>query len=218
MMGGFRAARITVKTVLPRDFISLTVTNCHIRQRTSSPHRWHQLQGHVFQAKPKMNETLDLEPFTMNLQKMDQRAGLQRMNNGHHGAFYDQIEADRVPQRGLVLATVQGAFFDASGVLGGLRPTLPVSLYSLFIVVSFLLNGALRVGTCPISPSLQLLGVVVRTKKYGHVRRMALNAIMAVFPLDTSIFSVVLFCFSAFPALWNDMECHYQWQVAFSFP
>ena len=22
------------------------------------------------------------------------------------------------------------------------------------------------------------------------------------------------FCFSTFPALWDDMECHYQWQVA----
>ena len=37
---------------------------------------------------------------------------------------------------------------------------------------------------------------------------------MAVFPSDTSIFSLVLFCFSTFPILWNDLECHYQWQVA----
>ena len=119
------------------------------------------------------------------------------MNNGHHGALYDQIEADRIPQRGLVLATGWGAFFDASGVLGALRPTLSVSLYSLFIVVFFLLNGAPRVGTCPISPSLQLLGVVVRTEKYGRVRRMALNAIMTAFPLNTF---VVLSCFSTLPA------------------
>ena len=95
---------------------------------------------------------------------------------------------DRDYQRGLLLSTVRGAFF--------------------------LLNGVPRVGTCPISPSLQLLGVVVRTEKYGHVRHKALNAIMTVFPLDTSVFSVVLFCFSAFPALWNDMECYYRWQVA----
>ena len=46
------------------------------------------------------------------------------MNNGHHDAFYDQIEADGIPKRGLVLATVWGAFFDAFGVLGGLRPAL----------------------------------------------------------------------------------------------
>ena len=90
-------------------------------------------------------------------------------------------------------------FFDASGVLGGLRPALSVSLYSLFIVVSFLLNGTPRVGTCPISPSLQLLVVVVRTEKYGRVRRMALNAIMAAFPLNTF---VVLSCFSTLPAPW----------------
>ena len=74
------------------------------------------------------------------------------------------------------------------------------------------MHGVPRVGTYPISPSLQLLGVVVRTEKYGHVRHKALNAIMAAFPLDTSVFSIVLFCFSAFLALWNNMEFHYQWQ------
>ena len=56
------------------------------------------------------------------------------MNNGHHGALYDQIEADRNHQRGLVLATVWGAFFDASSVLG-ILPSPFVSLYSPFIVV-----------------------------------------------------------------------------------
>ena len=99
-------------------------------------------------------------------------------------------------------------------MLGGLSPAPSVSLYSFFIVVSFLLNGVPGVGAYPISFSLQLLGVVVRTEKYGRVRRKALNAIMIVFPLDTFVFSVVLFCFSAFPALWNDMECYYRWQVA----
>ena len=96
-------------------------------------------------------------------------------------------------------------------MLGGLRPSLSVSLYSLFILVFFLLNGVPRVGTCPISLSFQLLGVVVRTEKYGHVRYKALNAIMIAFSLDTF---VVLFCFSTFPAPWGDRECHYQWQVA----
>ena len=87
-------------------------------------------------------------------------------------------------------------------------------LFRSFIVVFFLLNGVPRVGTCPISLSPQLLGVVIRTEKYGSVRHKALNAIMTVFSLDASVFSVVFFCFSVFPALWNDMECHYQWHVA----
>ena len=78
-----------------------------------------------------------------------------------------------------------------------------------FIVVFFLLNEVPRAGTCPISPSLQLLGVVVKTEKYDCVRHKALNVIMVAFPLDTSIFSVVLFCFSTFLTPWNDMECHY---------
>ena len=69
-------------------------------------------------------------------------------------------------------------------------------------------------GTCPISPPLQLLGVVVEVEKYGYVRHKALNEIMAAFPSDISIFSVVLFGFSTFSVPWNNLECHYQWQVA----
>ena len=101
----------------------------------------------------------------------------------------------RVYQRELVLGTIRGAFSGAFSVLGRGSPPRPlVSLYSLFIVVSFLLNGVPRAGTCPISPFLQLLGVVVRTEKYDRVRHKALNAIIAAFPLGTSVFSVVLFC------------------------
>ena len=32
-------------------------------------------------------------------------------------------------------------------------------------------------------------------------------------PFLLQCFSLSFFCFSAFPTLWNDMECHYQWQV-----
>ena len=99
-------------------------------------------------------------------------------------------------------------------MLGGGVSSFFVSLYSLFIVVFFLLNGVLRVGICPISPSLQLLRVVVKVEKYGYVKHKALNAIMTAFSSDISIFSVVFFCFSIFSVPWNDMECHYQWQVA----
>ena len=96
----------------------------------------------------------------------------------------------------------------------GVSTPSSISLHSIFIVVSFPLNGVPRVGACPISPSLQLLGVVVKVEKHGYVRHKALNAIMAAFPSDISVFSVVLFCFSTFPIPWNDLECHYQWQVA----
>ena len=96
---------------------------------------------------------------------------------------------DRVYQRGLLLGTVQETFSNASGVLGGgSLPHLSVSFYSLFIVVSFPLKWVLKVGTCPISPSLQLLGVVVKIEKHGCIRHKALNAIMAAFPLDSSLF------------------------------
>ena len=72
----------------------------------------------------------------------------------------------RVYQRKLVLGMIRGAFPGIPSMLGGGgggRIPLSVSLYPLFIVVSFLLNGVPRVGTCPITLSLQLLGVVVRT-------------------------------------------------------
>ena len=104
-------------------------------------------------------------------------------------------------------------FFLVPLVCWGVSAPLSVSLHSLFIVVSFLLNGVPRGGTCPINPSLQLLGVLVKAEKHGYVRHQALNAIMVAFLSDISIFSVVLFCFSIFPISWNDMECHYQWQV-----
>ena len=81
----------------------------------------------------------------------------------------------------LVLGTVPRALSGPSCVLGGLRPASSTSLYFPFIIVSFLLDGVPKVGTCPIRPSLQLLGVVVRTGKYGHVRHKIMNAIMAAF-------------------------------------
>ena len=161
-----------------------------------------------FRPSPRCIEPQTSELDTMNLQRVSQRAGLQCMDNDHHSVPHGPSLPERIgPRHDL------RSFFWCLWCVGGVS-SFSVSLYSLFIVVFFLLNGVPRVGTCPISPSLQLLGVVVRTEKYGRVRHKALNVIMAAFPLDTSVFSAVLFCFSVFPALWNDMECHYQWQVA----
>ena len=119
----------------------------------------------------------------------------------------------RVYQRKRSLAWSEELFLVSLVCWGGRIP-FSVSLYSLFIFVFFLLNEVPKVGTCLISLSLQLLGVVVRTEKYDSVRYQALNAIVAAFPLDASVFFVVFFYFSAFPALWNNMECCYWWYVA----
>ena len=62
-------------------------------------------------------------------------------------------------------------------------------------------------GTCTISFSLQLLGGVVGTEKYGSVRHEALNTIVTAFPLDVFLFSVVFSYFIAFSVLWDNMEC-----------
>ena len=70
-----------------------------------------------------------------------------------------------------------------------------VSLYFPFIVVFLLLTGVPRVGTCPIRPYLQLLGVVVRTKKYDCVRHKALNTMKDAFPYTLSFY---LLSFSTF--------------------
>ena len=90
--------------------------------------------------------------------------------------------------------------------VGGKSPPPCFSL-PLFIVVSFFLNRVPKVGTCPISLSLQLLGVVVSTEKYKSVRHEALNTIVTAFPLDVFILSVVFSYFIAFPILWNNIEC-----------
>ena len=56
--------------------------------------------------------------------------------------------------------------------------------------------------------------MVVKAEKHGYVRHKTLNEIMAAFPSDISILSVVLLYFSTFSVPWNDLKCHYQWQVA----
>ena len=70
-----------------------------------------------------------------------------------------------------------------------------VSLYTPFIVVFLFLTRVPKVGTCPIRSYLQLLGVVVRTEKYGCVRHKALNTIKAAFPYTLSFY---LLSFSTF--------------------
>ena len=137
------------------------------------------------------------------------------MNESYHSVLLDQDEMDWVHLGELVLSTILGALSGPSSVLESSPPPPFVSLYSLFIVDFFFLNGVFRVGAYPIRPPLQLLGVIVRTGKYGRVRHKVMNAIMAAFSLDTSLFFVVLFCYSIFPVPWYDIECHYQWQVVF---
>ena len=114
----------------------------------------------------------------------------------------------------LVLGTIRGAFLGAPGVFG-IHPLPFVSLYSHFIVVFLLLTGVPRVGTCPIRPYLQLLGVVVRTKKYGCVRHKALNTIKAAFPYTLSCFpcpversgvSPLMICYLFYPRLYPSEE------------
>ena len=139
------------------------------------------------------------------------------MNRGHHGALYDQIEAGRIHQRGSVFTTVWGAFFGASRVLGGPPPCLSFFpfFFFFFFLQQFSFSSIGLLGQVPVPSALpsQLLGVVVRIEKYGHVRSKALNAIMTVFPLNAF---VVLSCVSTFPAPRNDKECHYRWQVTSS--
>ena len=119
------------------------------------------------------------------------------MDNDHHGIPYGPSLPKKIGPRHDPRSF---SWHPWSVGEGGGSPSFCFSL-SPFIVVSFFLNGVPRVGTCPISLSFQLLGVIVRIEKYGSVRHKALNAIVAAFPLDVPIFSVVFFCFSAFPTL-----------------
>ena len=119
------------------------------------------------------------------------------MDNDHH----DIPHGPSLPKKIGPRHDLRSFSWHPSSVRGGGKDPPSVSLFPLFIVVSFFLNGVPKVGTCPINLSLQLLGVVVRTEKYGSVRHKTLNAIMTAFPLDVFVFSVVFFCFSTFPVL-----------------
>ena len=102
------------------------------------------------------------------------------MDNNHHNIPHGLS----LPER-MLIGKIRGAFSVLLGCWVFLLLFLLSSLFlltSLFIVVFLHLNGVPRVGTCPISPYLQLLGVVVRTEKYGCVRHKALKAIKAAFP------------------------------------
>ena len=143
---------------------------------------------------------------------MGQRVGFECMNNDHHNISH-----------GLSLPREISPWYDPRSLswppslVGGKSPPPCFSLPP-FIVVSFFLNRVPKVGTCPISLSLQLLGVVVSTEKYDSVRHEALNTIVTAFPLDVFILSVVFSCFIAFPILWNNMECcHWSHAASFTF-
>ena len=130
------------------------------------------------------------------------------MDNDHHGVPHGPNLPKKIGPR-----HDPRSFSWYPWYVGGKDPS-SVSLLSLFIVVFSPLNGVPRVDICPNSLSLQLLGVVVRTEKYGSVWHKTPNAIVSAFPLDASVFSVVFFCFSAFPTPWNNMECRCWWYVA----
>ena len=158
-----------------------------------------------FRPGPRCLGPQTSEPSTMNLQRVCQRTRLQCIDNGNHGVLH----GSSLPE-GIAPRHDPRSFFWCLQCYGGSQPRPSVSFLPLFIVVLLFLNGVSWVGTCPISPSLQLLEVVVKAEKYGYVRHKALNAVMAAFPSDISIFFAVPFCFSTFPVPWNDLECHYQ--------
>ena len=138
----------------------------------------------------------------MNLQRVGQRAGLWCVNNDYQG----------IPHRSS-LTERMGPWQDPRSFFSCffwcVRDPPPLFLFTPFlIVVFFLLNEVPRVGICPITPYLQLLGVVVRIGKYGCVRHKALNAIKAAFP-QTLPFSPL--SFSAFVLF---LPCGTIWSLA----
>ena len=98
------------------------------------------------------------------------------MNNDHQGIPHGPSLTERIGP----WQDPRSFFWCFSCVEGSPSPLFLFTPF--FIVVFLLLNGVPRVGTCPISLYLQLLGVVVSTEQYGCVRHKALNAIKAAFP------------------------------------
>ena len=104
---------------------------------------------------------------------MGQRVRLRCVNDDHQGIPHGPILTEKIWSS----ARSEELFLVPLVCWGS--PPLLFLFTPLFIVVFLLLTRVSRVGTCPISPYLQLLGVVVRTEKYGYVRHRALNAIKA---------------------------------------
>ena len=132
------------------------------------------------------------------------------MNNDYHGVLHEPSLPKEIGPR------YDSRSFSSPPSSVGKEGSHFCFFLSLFIIISFFLNRVSMVGTCPISLSLQLLRVVLSTKKYGSVRHKVLNAIVTAFSLDVFIFSVVFSCFNAFHVLWNDMECRH-WSYVASF-
>ena len=146
------------------------------------------MQGHAFsgQVQDACMEPQTNEPNTMNLQRVGQRAGLWCVNDDHQGIPHGPSLTERINPR-----QNPRSFSWCFWCVGGSTPPPLLSLFTpLFIVVFLLLIGVPRVGTCPISPNFQLLGVVVRTEKQGCIRCKALNVINAAFP-QTLLFSLL---------------------------
>ena len=101
----------------------------------------------------------------------------------------------------LVLGRIRGAF---SGVSPLLAPSFCSSLLPFYSCFS-LLTGVPRVGICPILPYLQLLGMVIRTEKYGCVRHKALSTIEVAFLCTHS------FYLSSFSTFVLSLPCETVW-------
>ena len=161
------------------------------------------LQGQVFQAKPKMHRTLS--QWVRYNEFVESGPKSQALV---HGQRLSRCSSRTEFSRGDCSSARSGELFLVPLVWWGI--SAPPFYFSLLPFYSSFLppEWVLRVGTCSINPSLQLLGVVVKAEKHGYVRYMALNAVMTAFPSNISIFSAVIFYFSTFPVPWNDLECH----------
>ena len=104
----------------------------------------------------------------------------------------------------MVLGRIRGAFSSVSPLLAPFFCSSLLLFYSRFS----LLTGVPKVGTCPIRPYLQLLGMVVRTKKYGCVRHKTLSTIKVAFPCTHSFY---LSSFSTFVLF---LPCGTVWSFA----
>ena len=130
------------------------------------------------------------------------RTGLWYVNDDHQGISHRPNLTERISPR------QNPRSFSWCFQCVGIHPPPFVSLYSHFIVVFLLLTEVPRVGTCPIRSYFQLLGVVVRTEKYGCVRHKALNTIKAACPCTLSFY---LLSFSTFVLF---LPCGTVWSFA----
>ena len=142
----------------------------------------------------------------MNLQRVGQRVGLRCVNDDHQGVPHGPSLTEKIQSS----ARSEELFSGASSVLG-IPPF--VSLYSPFYSRFPPPNRGPQGRYLSHQPLPSVVGSGCKDREVWLCQAKSTECNKGSLPLDASVLSVISLYFSAFPALWNDLESYYQWSV-----